>query len=156
MGENYMNKQDTMQALKEMVETELKDILNIGIQEDNIDNLSKLVDIHKDLENEEYWKHKEMKYEHEESERKSGLVKVEKHKELKEKVHEIMEHCEHYSSAMDAMEQGDYEAAQISMRSLRYMLESACQFMNMLAREAKSPEEMQLIRKYARRIGEMF
>lgn len=154
MGENYMNK-DTMHTLKEMVEMELKDILSIGIQEDNIDNLGKLIDIHKDLENEEYWKYKKMKHDHEESEMKPSLTKK-RGKHLEEKVHEMMEHCEHYSEAMDAMDKGDYEAAQISMRSLRYMLESACQFMDMLAREAKSPEEMQLIRRYARKIGEMF
>ena len=55
MEENeVVEEQNTMQSLKELVETELKDILNIGIQEDNIDNLGKLVDIHKDIENEEY------------------------------------------------------------------------------------------------------
>ena len=48
-----VEEQNTMQSLKELVETELKDILSIGIQEDNIDNLGKLVDIHKDIENEE-------------------------------------------------------------------------------------------------------
>lgn len=57
-----IEEQNTMQSLKELVETELKDILNIGIQEDNIDNLGKLIDIHKDIENEEYWKEKKEVY----------------------------------------------------------------------------------------------
>lgn len=57
--------QDTMKSIKEMVETELKEILHIGIQQDNVDNIGKLVDIHKDIENEEYWKIKKEVYEHE-------------------------------------------------------------------------------------------
>ena len=64
MEENeVIAEQNTMRSLKELVETELKDILSIGIQEDNIDNLGKLIDIHKDIENEEYWKEKEEVYE---------------------------------------------------------------------------------------------
>ena len=60
--EKVVEDQNTMQSLKELVEAELKDILNIGIQVENIDNLGKLVDIHKDIENEEYWKEKEEVY----------------------------------------------------------------------------------------------
>ena len=49
MEENeVIAEQNTMRSLKELVETELKEILSIGIQEDNIDNLGKLIDIHKD------------------------------------------------------------------------------------------------------------
>lgn len=60
-----IQEQSTIKSLKELVETELKEILNIGIQEDNIDNLGKLVDIHKDIANEEYWNKKEEVYNHE-------------------------------------------------------------------------------------------
>ena len=41
------------------------------------------------------------------------------------------------------------------MRVLEYMLESVCQFMEMLERDAGSQEEAQMIKKYARKIGEM-
>lgn len=54
-----------MKSIKEMVETELEEILNIGIQQDNVDNIGKLVDIHKDIENEEYWKIKKEVYKNE-------------------------------------------------------------------------------------------
>lgn len=60
-----MQEQNTMKSLKELVETELKEILNIGIQQDNVDNIGKLVDIHKDIANEEYWNKKEEVYNHE-------------------------------------------------------------------------------------------
>ena len=36
-----IEEQNTMQSLKELVETEVKDILNIGIQEGNTDKKAK-------------------------------------------------------------------------------------------------------------------
>lgn len=63
--QEIQQEKNTMKSIKEMVENELKELLNIGIQSDNIDNMGKLVDIHKDIENEEYWKKKEEVYNHE-------------------------------------------------------------------------------------------
>ena len=54
-----------------------------------------------------------------------------------------------------AASRGNYGAEQDSMRALEYMLESVCQFMEMLERDAGSQEEAQMIKKYARKIGEM-
>ena len=39
--------------LKEMVEKGIDNLIENGLQVENLDSLSKLVDIHKDLENEE-------------------------------------------------------------------------------------------------------
>lgn len=44
---------------KEETEKVIKDILDDGITNDNIDYLYKVIDIHKDVANEEYWKLKE-------------------------------------------------------------------------------------------------
>lgn len=44
-----------MDKLKEKVEEQIKNISQEGINDDNINVLYKLVDIHKDIENEEYW-----------------------------------------------------------------------------------------------------
>ena len=71
-----------------------------------------------------------------------------------EKMHEMMEHYGNYSAASDAVNRGNYGAEQDSMRALEYMLESVCQFMDMLERDAGSQEETQMIKKYARKIGE--
>lgn len=50
----------------EKVESRITQIINSeGVKRDNVDYLYKLVDIHKDLKNENYWKIKEEKY-HEE------------------------------------------------------------------------------------------
>lgn len=53
------------QEVKEKVEKSIKNILKDGIQTTNVDNLYKLVDIHKDMTNEEYWKeNKDMRNEY--------------------------------------------------------------------------------------------
>lgn len=47
------------QQTKEETEKIIKAILDDGIRNDNVDYLYKIIDIHKDIANEEYWKEKE-------------------------------------------------------------------------------------------------
>lgn len=72
-----------------------------------------------------------------------------------ESLNEMHEHYGAYSESKEAANAGNYGAEQDSKKALEYMLESVCQFMEMLSREASSPDEMQMIKKYARKIGEM-
>lgn len=44
------------EKIKSLVETKLEKLMETGVQVGNIDYFYKLVDIHKDIENEEYWK----------------------------------------------------------------------------------------------------
>jgi len=53
MDENVLTKVE--EKIKELVDTE-------GVKKDNVDYLYKLIDIHKDIKNENYWKIKEEKY----------------------------------------------------------------------------------------------
>ena len=47
----------------EKVENKINEIIDVeGVKKDNVDYLGKLVDIHKDLKNEKYWKKKEEYY----------------------------------------------------------------------------------------------
>ena len=71
-----------------------------------------------------------------------------------EKMHEMKEHYGNYSAASEAASRGNYGAEQDSVKALEYMLESVCQFMEMLERDAGSQEEIQMIKRYARKIGE--
>lgn len=48
-----------------------------------------------------------------------------------------------------------YGANEDTMRSLEYMLESACNFFEMLKSDANSQEEINMIRKYAQKIAQM-
>ena len=72
-----------------------------------------------------------------------------------EHLNEMHEHYGAYSESREAANSGNYGAEQDSKKALEFMLESVCQFMEMLEREAESPEEKQMIKKYARKIGEM-
>lgn len=180
MEENEVVKeQNTMQSLKELVETELKDMLSVGIQEDNIDNIGKLVDIHKDIENEEYWKEKKevyhMRYYDENrygDDRYGDDYRMDRsygrrgrpmnaprdsrgrYKGPEEKMHEIMEHYGEYSAASDAANKGNYGAEEDSMKSLDSMLKCVIIFMDMLEENASSQEEAQMIKKYRKRLSE--
>jgi hypothetical protein len=46
----------------EEVEKQIELIKEEGVKPDNVEYLYKLVDIHKDIKNEDYWKMKEEKY----------------------------------------------------------------------------------------------
>lgn len=65
--EEDKEKEDKFQTedLKKMVENRLKEFSIEDVNPDNLDILYKLVDIHKDLANEEYWKIKKEVYKNE-------------------------------------------------------------------------------------------
>lgn len=171
--------QDTMQSLKKLVETELKDMVSIGIHEENIDNFGKLVDIHKDIENEEYWKEKRevyrMRYYNENRYGEGGYGddygmdrsygrrgrprnaqrdSRGRYRGPEEKMYEIMEHYGDYSAASDAANRGNYGAEEDSMKSLDSMLKCVTIFMDMLEENAGSQEEAQMIKKYRKKLSE--
>ena len=50
---------------------------------------------------------------------------------------------------------GNYNAKEDSIKSLEYMLESMVDFVKMLKQDAKSQEEVNLIKEYTRKISEM-
>lgn len=51
------------QNVLEKVESKINELVNTeGVKRENVEYLYKLVDIHKDLKNEKYWKVKEEKY----------------------------------------------------------------------------------------------
>lgn len=68
-----------MEELLKKVETQITNLIGgNGVKEDNVDYLYKLVDIHKDIKNEEYWKKKEEKYNEEIQRRIQRLWKNER------------------------------------------------------------------------------
>ncbi len=64
-----------------------------------------------------------------------------------------------YEDYMDGMENyresGNYGEKDKGMEALEYMLEGAVGFFEHLQESAESPEEMELVKKYARKIKEM-
>ena len=144
--------------------------------------LGKLVDIHKDLANEEYWNKKkevmEMNYRPYEGEygnygresygrrrRDSRGRYMERggnrggsrggNYRGEEMLDEMNEHYSRYSEGKEDMNMGNYGAHSTTMKSLDYMLQSVVEFIEMLKKDANSQEEVELIQKYTREISEM-
>lgn len=161
--------------LKNKVENKLQEFLQVGIKEDNVDYLYKLIDIHKDIENEEYWKFKKegikmrynTNYGRDDYDREEygnyrrrgrdsrGRYMARGNYRGEEMIDDMREMYGDYSESREEYDRGNYGAKEDTMKSLDYMLKSVVQFMQMLESDASSEEEMQLIKKYARKISEM-
>lgn len=172
----------SIEELKEIIKKNLEKFTEDDINEENIENLYKLVDIYKDLENVEYWKIKEEKdmrygnygdneysrdfsgeygrqgmrgtglYSRYRGGRGSGRYRNDYGDDMLEDMHE------NYGAYRESREQynrGNYGAEQDTIKSLDYMLKSVKQFMNMLSKDANSEEEMRMIKRTAQEIGEM-
>ena len=66
-----------------------------------------------------------------------------------EMMDEMMYHYGNYS------EGGQYGGEEETLRSLDYMMKSVVQFIEMLEEEAQSPQEIEIIKKYSKKISEM-
>lgn len=181
-------KRELMKETKKLVENELEQLTKIGIQSDNIDNFGKLIDIHKDIENECYWNVKKegikMRYS-DYDERKYGMDDMygadeygegygnygrrgvpgtgrRRYRgpyghgtESEEMMDRMKEHFGDYEYSKEEFGKGNYGAKGDTMKSLEYMLQSATEFIKKLQEEAETPEEVQLVKKYAKKIGMM-
>ena len=164
------------EELQSQIEEKIKNVVNESINVNNADYLYKLVDIHKDLANENYWKEKiEMMYrnygrenygEYEEGSygrrgvpgsgrrryRESGYGRrgVDAKYRGQEMMDEMMYHYGNYS---DGQEQ--YGADEETMKSFKYMLKAFKDYYKHLKKEATSQQEVQMLEDTAREISEM-
>ena len=162
--------------LKDKLEKELENqigtLVEDGFGYENLDMLGKLVDIHKDLANEEYWKEKKeaMKmnyrpYEGDYEREMYGRRRRDSRGRYMERggsrdgnrggnyrgeeiLDEMHEHYSRYSDGREEMTMGNYGAHSSTMKSLDYMLQSVVDFIEMLKKDASSQEEVELIQKY--------
>lgn len=158
--------------IKEETERIMKKIAEEGLNNENIEILDKVVDIHKDLANEEYWKNKEEvmnmrysnygrdSYREGQSERYGRRRRdsrgryMESGRGSQYRGHDMIdEMSEHYGNYSEG--RGRYGAKEDTMMSLEYMLESMVDFVEMLKEDAESQEEVNLIKKYTKKISEM-
>lgn len=156
---------------KEKIEELITDVTNKGIDHSNVDYLYKLVDIHKDLENEDYWNTKKeeinMRYRgnYGRNMRNSrgrymdngsyggdnyGRDNYGRNYSGEEMFDEMMEQYGNYSESRNR-----YGSKQSTLESLNYMLQSVVEFMGMLKQEAGSKEEVDLIKRYAQTLSDM-
>ena len=157
-------KKETMHKICEQVEELIGKISEEGIQADNVELLGDLIDIHKDIANEKYWDVKKegikMRYNRGYDEYNEGSYgrrgrdsrgrytgRGMMH-EGEEMIEEMREHYGNY------MESGRYNGPEKD-KAFNYMLQSAEEFFMHLMDEAENPEQIQKIKKTARKISEM-
>ena len=164
-----MENEKLKKEIKEKVEQEIENIIGEGLQEENIEMLGDLVDIHKDLANEDYWEKKKevmgMRYRNYEGDSygrrgrdsrgrySAGGTMGRNYGE--QMMNEMYQNYQGYSRGREQYGRGNYNAKEDTMKSLEYMLESMVDFVEMLKEEAGSQEEMELIKHYTKQISEM-
>lgn len=170
-----MNK-DILEDIKKIVEKPIETIIKDGVSSNNLDYLYKLVDIHKDIANEEYWKVKEeslMRYSEYGAYGRGGYGREAYGEgsygrrrrdsrgrytgnQPEDKMDEMYMNYQGYSEGREAYgRSGNYGAKEESIMCLEKMLESMVDFVKMLKEEAGSQEEMELIHKYTKKLTEM-
>lgn len=165
--------------LRKQVEEQIEGVLMDGINMANLDSLGKLVDIHKDMSNVEYWKKKEEYYDmrgrnrygnhYDEEEYGRGSYGRGRSRDSRGRysrrggngryngVHpmdEMMECYEYYNDAAEEMDRGNYGAANEMAKSVEGIMKNICEIVEELA-EADTPEVMEIIRRYSKKISEM-
>ena len=160
--------------VKEETEKMMNEIIKDGLRSDNVDILYKVIDIHKDIENEEYWKEKEdnMRYMYGRGSSGRDMYDDSYGRRRRDSrgrymeggrggryhgddtMEEMYRNYQDYAEDKEQYNRG-YGAKEDTMKSLKYMLESVVCFFDMLKEDANSQEEIEMIKKYAREISEM-
>lgn len=172
-----------MEKIKELVENKLKEIETKGILDDKtINTLDTLIEIHKSIENEEYWKEKKedmkMRYRDYEGygEGSYGRRRRDSHGRYMDGRDYNDEHLDRnyghhmpemywermmdgYDGYMEGRDRyrrgGNYGDHEKSLESLEYLLDGFVGFLETLQENMESPEEIELIKKYARKVKGM-
>ena len=166
-----------MEKLKELVEKELQSMEESGIDSGNIDVIYKLVDIHKDIENEEYWKAKkeaiEMRYRGDYEEYDEGYGRRRRysrgrymaggrggsyghHMPYPEMYWErMMEGMDGYMEGREQYERGNYGGKDQSIESLEKMLDGTFAFVEDILQNPEQKEEHKIVRHYIGKFQEL-
>lgn len=166
-----MEDKKILEELKQQTEKKIEEVMQQGIQQNNIDMIYTLMDIHKDIENEEYWKekvegmrysrsgygdHREMEHDMYGRRRRDsrGRYMDGGMSDRRYRGHDMIDEMYHgYTEYHEGKNR--YGAGPETMEPLEAMLESVVDFVEMLKRDAGSQQEMDLIRHYTKKISEM-
>lgn len=154
-----------MDKVKEQIEKLIEKICTEEVNVNNVDLLYKLVDIHKDIENENYWKEKIMRYRDSYNEDSYGRRGVPgsgrgRYREGgygrrgnyrgEEMLDDMYQGYQEYSEGKEM-----YGADNKTMESFEYMLKAFKDYYKHLKKEASSQEEVQMLEQTAREISNM-
>ena len=153
-----------IQKTEKIVEEAINRITEEGLHTENIDTLYKLIDIHKDIKNEKYWCIKEEKMRYYRDDYMNEPYMGRRFRDSRGRYNErgrnrgnyegedmIDEMREHYGNYMENSRYNGPEKE----KSFDYMLKSAEDFFDYLMEEVGNPEQMEKIRRTARKISEM-
>ena len=162
-------KEDVITKTKEEVEKLIKQVTESGLQVANVELLYKLIDIHKDINNEEYWKKKEENMMYRDYDNYSGGRSRDSRGRYMDSygrrgvpgtgrgryrgydmIEEMGEHYGDYSEGRD-----NYGNDRETEKSFDKMLQSLEDFTYLIMQEADSQDKIEKVRKTARKISEM-
>ena len=169
-------KKKLTEQLKEKVEEQLKKVVEQGVTASNVDFTYKLVDIHKDLANEEYWKIKEEKYMrgygegYNEGYGRRGVPGTGRYRgeygrrgvkgtgrgryRGEDAMMEMQESYDEYNEAYEEAMNGNYGAEGGMVQSAEGIMKNIFEIAKELS-EADVPEVQHIIKKYAKKLSEM-
>ena len=166
--ENKETKEDDITKTKEEVEKLIKQVTESGLQVANVELLYKLIDIHKDIENEKYWKEKEENMMYRDYDNYGGGRSRDSRGRYTESygrrgvpgtgrgryrgydmIEEMGEHYGDYSEGRDT-----YGNDRETEKSFDKMLQSLEDFTYLIMQEADSQDKIEKVRKTARKISE--
>lgn len=173
MEEEKKQETNVLDKTKEEVERIIKQITENGLQTANVELLYKLIDVHKDIENENYWKEKENMYRgrdyfmddsynggHSRDSRgrymdgsygRRGVPGTGRGRYRGyDMIEEMGEHYGDYSEGRDT-----YGNDRETEKSFDKMLQSLEDFTYLIMQEADSQDKIEKVRKTARKISEM-
>lgn len=161
-------KEDVLIKTKSEVERIIKQITENGLQTANVELLYKLIDIHKDIENEKYWKEKEENMMYRNYDNYSGGRSRDSRGRYMDSygrrgvpgtgrgryrgydmIEEMGEHYGDYSEGRD-----NYGNDRETEKSFDKMLQSLEDFTYLIMQEADSQDKIEKVRKTARKISE--
>lgn len=167
--ENKETKEDVLIKTKSEVERIIKQITKEGLQTANVELLYKLIDIHKDIENEKYWKKKEENMMYRDYDNYSGGRSRDSRGRYMDSygrrgvpgtgrgryrgydmIEEMGEHYGDYSEGRD-----NYGNDRETEKSFDKMLQSLEDFTYLIMQEADSPDKIEKVKRTARKISEM-
>ena len=156
------------QTYKRRSKKPIKQVTESGLQVANVELLYKLIDIHKDIENEEYWKKKEENMMYRDYDNYSGGRSRDSRGRYAESygkrgvpgsgrgryrgydmIEEMGEHYGDYSEGRD-----NYGNDRETEKSFDKMLQSLEDFTYLIMQEADSPDKIEKVKRTARKISE--
>lgn len=174
-------KKNWCEEITQQVEKQLEEIANEKVNTNNVDYLYRLVDIHKDLANENYWKEKIKMYGNRYSRDFSGEYGRGSYSEGsygrrgvkgtgrysryrggrgsgryrgEEAIDEMYMNYGEYNEANQSYNEGNYGAEGGMKESAEGIMENIFEIVEEL-KDTGSPEVMQVIKKYSKKISEM-